>query len=165
MNCRKYDQIKDSEAVWQIIQPIIKEGETLVFSPNSTKETLLNYWQMPDKYAYVAEIDNQIVGTFYIKANQADLGSHVANAGYLVHPEHRGKGIAEKMCRFSLEEARKLGFLAMQFNIVISTNEVAVRVWQKCGFEIVGRIPKAFQHQKLGLVDAFVMYQWLCKVQ
>ncbi len=161
MNIRKFDQINDAEAVWEIIEKIIIEGDTLVFSPNSTKEQMLTYWSANDKFAYVAEIDGQIVGTFYIKANQPDLGSHVANAGYLVHPAHRGKGIAEKMCCFSLGEARVLGFKAMQFNIVISTNEVAVRVWQKCGFEIIGRLPKAFQHQKLGLVDAFVMYQWL----
>lgn len=161
MNCRKYDPKTDSEEVWKIIEPIIKGGDTLVFSPNSTKKAMLDYWATPEKYVYVAEIDEQIVGTFFMKANQMDLGSHVANAGYLVHPNHRGKGIAEKMCRFSLDEARKLDFLAMQFNIIISTNEVAIRIWQKCGFEIIGRLPKAFQHQKLGLVDALVMYQWL----
>lgn len=161
MNIRKFDQINDAEAVWEIIEKIIIEGDTLVFSPNSTREQMLDYWSADDKFAYVAEIDNEIVGTFYIKANQPGLGSHVANAGYLVHPAQRGKGIAEKLCRFSLDEARQLGFKAMQFNIVISTNEVAVRLWQKCGFEIVGRLPKVFQHQKLGLVDAFVMFQEL----
>ena len=161
MNIRKFDPIKDVDAVWEIIEKIVLEGDTLVHSPDSSKEQMLTYWSANDKFAYIAEIDGQIVGTMFIKQNQPDLGSHVANAGYLVHPSHRGKGIAEKMCRLSLDEARALGFKAMQFNIVISTNEVAVRVWQKCGFEIVGRLPKAFQHQKLGLVDAFVMYQWL----
>lgn len=158
---RKFDIEKDGDIVWEIIHRIIIEGDTLVFSPNSTKEQMLRYWSADDKFAYVAEIGEEIVGTMYIKQNQPDLGSHVANAGYLVHPNQRGRGIAEQMCRFSLDEARSLGFKAMQFNIVISTNEVAVRVWQKCGFEIVGRLPKAFQHQKFGLVDAFVMYQWL----
>lgn len=161
MNIRRFDKEKDAEAVWEILNLVVKGGDTLVFAPNSSKEKMLTYWSADDKFAYVCEIENQIVGTFYIKANQPDLGSHVANAGYLVHPNQRGKGIAETMCKFSLEEARRLGFKAMQFNIVISTNEVAVRLWQKCGFEIIGRIPKAFQHQKLGLVDAFVMYQWL----
>ncbi len=161
MKIRKFDPIKDADAVWEIIEKIIVEGDTLVFSPTSTREQMIAYWSADDKFAYVAEIDGQMVGTFFIKQNQPDLGSHVANAGYLVHPEQRGKGFAEKMCRFSLDESRSLGFKAMQFNIVISTNEVAVRVWQKCGFEIIGRLPKAFQHQKLGLVDAFVMYQWL----
>lgn len=160
MNIRRFEVEQDSEVVWEIIQKVIIEGDTLVFSPDSTKEKMLEYWSADDKLAYVAEENEAIVGIFYIKANQADLGSHVANAGYLVHPTHRGKGIAERMCRFSLIEAQNLGFKAMQFNFVISTNEVAIRVWQKCGFEIIGRLPKVFQHQKLGLVDAFVMYQW-----
>jgi ribosomal protein S18 acetylase RimI-like enzyme len=161
MNIRRFEFEQDSEIVWEIIQKVIIGGDTLVFSPDSSKEKMLEYWSADDKLAYVAEENGEIVGTFYLKANQLDLGSHVANAGYLVHPNNRGKGIAEKMCRFSLIEAKSLGFKAMQFNIVISTNEVAIRVWQKCGFEIIGRLPKVFQHQKLGLVDAFVMYQWL----
>lgn len=161
MNIRRFDKQKDAESVWEILHLVVKAGDTLVFAPDSTKEKMLTYWSADDKYAYVCEIDNQIVGTFYIKQNQPDLGAHIANAGYLVHPNQRGKGIAETMCRFSLEEARRLGFKAMQFNIVVSTNEVAVRLWQKCGFEIIGRLPKVFQHQSLGLVDAFVMYQWL----
>jgi predicted acetyltransferase len=161
MNIRSFDKQKDAEAVWQILHLVIAKGDTLVFSPDSSKEKMLGYWSADDKYAYVCEIDSQIVGTFYIKQIQPDLGSHVANAGYLVHPNQRRKGIAETMCRFSLEESRRLGFLAMQFNIVISTNEVAIRVWQKCGFEILGRLPKVFQHQTLGLVDAFVMFQWI----
>jgi ribosomal protein S18 acetylase RimI-like enzyme len=161
MNIRRFEFEQDSEIVWEIIQKVIIGGDTLVFSPDSSKEKMLEYWSADDKLAYVAEENGEIVGTFYLKANQLDLGSHVANAGYLVHPNNRGKGIAEKMCRFSLIEAKSLGFKAMQFNIVISTNEVAIRVWQKCGFEIIGRLPKEFQHQKLGLVDAFVMYQWL----
>lgn len=160
IDIRKFNIETDGDAVWEIIHQIIIEGDTLVFSPDSTKEKMLTYWAADDKLAYVAELNGTIVGTMYIKQNQPDLGSHVANAGYLVHPSHRGKGIAEQMCRFSLEEARNLGFKAMQFNIVINTNTVAVRVWQKCGFEIIGRLPKAFQHQKLGFVDAFVMYQW-----
>lgn len=156
---RRFDPVKDGNSVWEILEPIIKSGETLVFEPDMDKDELINYWQLDDKQAFIAELDGSIVGTFYMKANQMGLGSHVANAGYMVHPEHRGKGIAEKLCRFSLEEARRLGFLAMQFNIVVSTNEVAVRLWKKCGFEIVGKVPKAFKHKTLGLVDTYVMYQ------
>ncbi|MFY7907928.1 MAG: GNAT family N-acetyltransferase [Emticicia sp.] len=161
MKIRKFENSTDAEFVWEIINLVISKGDTLVFFPDSSQEKMMKYWNDTDKYTYVCEIENQIVGIFYIKQNQPDLGAHVANAGYLVHPNHRKKGIAEFMCRYSLEEARGLGFLAMQFNIVISTNEVAVRVWQKCGFEIVGRLSKAFKHQEFGLVDALVMYQWL----
>lgn len=92
MNIRRFDKQKDAEAVWEILHLVVKAGDTLVFAPDSTKEKMLTYWSADDKYAYVCEIDNQIVGTFYIKQNQPDLGAHIANAGYLVHPNQRGKG-------------------------------------------------------------------------
>ena len=151
----------DQEAVWKIIEPVIRAGDTYMYAPNSPKDKMPTLWFNADKYTYVAEMEGKIVGTFFLKANQPDLGSHVVNAGYMVHPDFRGRGIAEQMCRFSLTEAKRLGFKAMQFNCVIATNEVAVRLWQKCGFSIIGTLPKAYQHQKLDLVDAHVMYQWL----
>lgn len=151
----------DESGIWEIIEPVIKSGDTYMYAPDSSREKMMSIWFDPEKFTYVAEMEGKIVGTFFLKANQPDLGSHVVNAGYMVHPDFRGRGIAEQMCRYSLEEARKLGFKAMQFNCVIATNEVAVRLWQKCGFQIIGTLPKAYQHQTLGLVDAHVMYQWL----
>ncbi len=151
----------DHDAVWEIIEPVIQAGDTYMYAPDSSRDKMLALWFDADKYTYIAEMEGKIVGTFFLKANQPDLGSHVVNAGYMVHPDFRGRGIAEQLCRFSLTEAKRLGFKAMQFNCVIATNEVAVRLWQKCGFSIIGTLPKAFQHQKLGLVDAHVMYQWL----
>ena len=151
----------DHDAVWEIIEPVIQAGDTYMYAPDSSRDKMLAIWFDADKYTYIAEMEGKIVGTFFLKANQPDLGSHVVNAGYMVHPDFRGRGIAEQLCRFSLTEAKRLGFKAMQFNCVIATNEVAVRLWQKCGFSIIGTLPKAFQHQKLGLVDAHVMYQWL----
>lgn len=151
----------DHDAVWEIIEPVIQAGDTYMYAPDSSRDKMLALWFDADKYTYIAEMEGKIVGTFFLKANQPDLGSHVVNAGYMVHPDFRGRGIAEQLCRFSLTEAKRLGFKAMQFNCVITTNEVAVRLWQKCGFSIIGTLPKAFQHQKLGLVDAHVMYQWL----
>ena len=151
----------DESGIWEIIEPVIKSGDTYMYAPDSSREKMMSIWFDPEKFTYVAEIEDKIVATFFLKANQPDLGSHVVNAGYMVHPDFRGRGIAEQMCRYSLEEARKLGFKAMQFNCVIATNEVAVRLWQKCGFQIIGTLPKAYQHQTLGLVDAHVMYQWL----
>lgn len=154
-------QFSDQEAVWEIIAPVIRAGDTYMHAPDSSREKMLTLWFNTDKYTYVAEWEGKTVGTFFLKANQPDLGSHVVNAGYMVHPDFRGRGIAEQLCRFSLTEAKRLGFKAMQFNCVIATNEVAVRLWQKCGFSIIGTLPKAYQHQTLGLVDAHVMYQWL----
>ena len=151
----------DHDAVWEIIEPVIQAGDTYMYAPDSSRDKMLALWFDADKYTYIAEMEGKIVGTYFQKANQPDLGSHVVNAGYMVHPDFRGRGIAEQLCRFSLTEAKRLGFKAMQFNCVIATNEVAVRLWQKCGFSIIGTLPKAFQHAKLGLTDAHVMYQWL----
>ncbi len=151
----------DHDALWAIIEPVIRAGDTYMYSPSSTREEMLAIWFTPGKHSYVAEIDGQVVGTFFIYANQPGLGSHVANAGYMVHPNFRGLGLAKAMCLFSLDEARRLGFKAMQFNAVVSTNTVAVKLWERCGFAVIGTIPKAYQHQTLGLVDTFVMYQWL----
>ena len=151
----------DHDAVWEIIEPVIQAGDTYMYAPDSSRDKMLAIWFDADKYTYIAEMEGKIVGTFFLKANQPDLGSHVVNAGYMVHPDFRGRGIAEQLCRFSLTDAKRLGFKAMQFNCVIATNEVAVRLWQKCGFCIIGTLPKAYQHQKLGLVDAHIMYQWL----
>ncbi len=153
--------IHDQDGVWKILEPIIKSGDTLVHATDSSKEKIISLYFAEDKYLYVAEIQNKIAGLCYIKQNQPDLGSHIANAGYMVHPDFRGKGLADGLCRFSLIEAKKLGFSAMQFNIVVSTNETAVKIWKKCGFQIIGILPEAFQHAVFGLTDAYIMYQKL----
>ncbi|MEO1654035.1 MAG: GNAT family N-acetyltransferase [Bacteroidota bacterium] len=154
-------QAADQDAIWQIIQAIIAKGDTYVFAPDSSREKMLNFWAGANTHCYVAESDNKIVGTFMIKPNFPDQGSHVANAGYMTAPEHFGKGIGRRMAEFSLEEARRLGFQAMQFNIVVKTNERALRLWQKLGFVIMGEIPEAFQHPEKGLVPIYVMWKKL----
>jgi L-amino acid N-acyltransferase YncA len=151
----------DHEAVWKIIRTVISTGDTYVFAPDSSKEKMLNYWFSEDKHTYVAEEDGEILGTFYLKANQPDLGSHIVNAGYMVSENARGKGLGKLMAEFSLVEARRLGFRGMQFNLVVKTNEKAVKLWLKLGFEIIGEIPEAYQHAELGYVNAYVMYQKL----
>src|SRR5262249_26045564 len=119
------------------------------------------YWFAPEKFTYVAEAEGNIVGTFWIKENQPGLGSHVSNAAYMVSPDAAGKGVGRKMAEFSLMEARRLGFQAMQFNFVVKSNAIAVRLWQSLGFEIIGEIPDAFDHAKNGLTNAYVMYRKL----
>ncbi len=161
----------DKEAVWEIIQAVISTGDTYVFAPDSPKEKMLEYWFGADKETYIAvesvasvladASKSQILGSFYLKANQPDLGSHIANAGYMVSPNAKGKGIGRKMAEFSLPEAKRLGFKAMQFNFVVKSNEIAVKLWLSLGFEIIGEIPEAFQHQDLGLVNALIMYRKL----
>ncbi|WP_332912490.1 GNAT family N-acetyltransferase [Algoriphagus boritolerans] len=114
-----------------------------------------------EKATYVAESKGEIVGTFFLKANQPDRGSHVVNAGYMVSPNARGKGIGQKMAEYSFEEAKRLGFKAMQFNFVVKSNSAAISLWSKLGFEIVGEVPEAFIHPELGLINVLVMYRKL----
>ena len=152
---------EDASVIWSIVEPIIRAGETYVFDPNSSREKMLDYWMAADKQTYVAERDGQILGTFYLKANQPDRGSHVVNAGFMVSPDSSGKGIGKAMAEFSLIEAKRLGYRAMQFNFVVKSNLPAVRLWKKMGFEIIGEIPEAFSHPNLGLTSVYVMYRKL----
>jgi GNAT superfamily N-acetyltransferase len=151
----------DHNQIWEIIREVIIKGDTYVFDPNAPKEKMLAYWCGEDKHSYVAAIDNNVVGTFIIKDNQPGLGSHIANASYMTLPAASGKGIGMAMGKFSLEEAKRLGYNAMQFNIVVASNERAIRLWGKLGFKIIGEIPEAFNHKQKGLTNAFIMYQKL----
>lgn len=162
MTIRKFES-RDWPLVWQIIEPVFREGETCTYPPDITEPDARKSWIDAHPATYVAESDGAIVGTYYLKPNQPGLGSHVCNAGYIVGQQARGKGVATLMCEHSQSEARRMGFRAMQFNIVVSTNESALRLWQKLGFEIVGRLPGAFEHSKLGFVDAFVMFKQFVK--
>jgi ribosomal protein S18 acetylase RimI-like enzyme len=151
----------DFEAIWQIFRRVAEGGETFTFDDATTREQARAFWMSGGAQTYVALLDDEIVGAYLIKANQPGRGSHVANAAYVVKPESRGRGVGRAMCEHSLGEARGAGFLAMQFNIVVSTNTGAVGLWKKMGFEVVGTLPKAFRHAGRGLVDAFVMYRFL----
>jgi len=150
----------DWAATWRVIEPVFRAGETYAFSPDITEEEAYNVWVAVPSATFVAvnEINN-VVGTYYIKPNQPALGAHVCNCGYIVDENVRGKGVASEMCEHSQREAIARGFRAMQYNLVVSTNEGAVRLWKKHGFEVIGALPKAFRHSKLGFVDAFVMYK------
>lgn len=160
LNFRQTTQT-DSDSIWEIIEPIIREGGTYVFSTDSSQEKMMGYWLASDKVTYVAEMEGRIVGTFYLKANQPDQGSHVVNAGFMVSSRAKGKGIGKAMGEFALLEAKRLGYLAMQFNYVVKSNAAAVHLWLKLGFEIVGEIPDAFNHPKNGLTNVYVMYRKL----
>lgn len=152
---------EDFENIWPIIQEAFQKGDTYAFSPAITRKEAFKIWMEAPLATYMAVCDGIIAGTYFIKANQPALGAHVCNAGYIVSTTSRGRGIGRSLCLHSLTEARKLGFKAMQYNLVVSTNTIAVKLWQSCGFKIIGTLPKAFNHVEKGLVDAFVMYQWL----
>ncbi len=151
----------DKPAIWQIIKTVIAGGDTYVFAPHTPEDEMMSYWFSPDKHNYVAVLDDEVVGTFWLRANQPGLGSHVANAAYMVTPHATGKGIGKQMALWSFEEAKRLGFTAMQFNFVVKSNTVAVNLWKSVGFEVIGEIPDAFNHSKNGLTNSYIMYRKL----
>lgn len=154
-------QPQDYDSVWEIFAEVIAEGTTYAYSPNMPRKEAQRQWIESPRSCYVAQRDSRIVGTYYIKDNQPDLGSHVCNAGYMVSADTGREGIGRAMCEHSLKEAAQMGYKAMQFNLVVATNPGAIKLWQQMGFEIVGTLPKAFNHANLGLVDAHVMYKLL----
>ena len=149
----------DDDAIWAIMEPILRDGETYTLPRDMDKTTALAYWRSAEHEVFVAEENGEIVGTYFLQANQKGGGGHVANCGYMTATSATGRGVARAMCAHSLERARERGFRAMQFNYVVSTNERAVRLWQSFDFEIVGRLPKAFLHPTLGCADAYIMYR------
>ena len=152
----------DWPGIWAVLEPIIREGETYPLDRDLNEQGASTYWNAPDKSVFVAiDAEDEIVGTYTLRPNSTGPAAHVANAGYAVRPDQRGKGVAQALCRHSLATARAQGYRAMQYNLVIATNERAVRLWQHMGFAIVGTLPGAFRHPRAGFVDAYVMYQQL----
>jgi len=160
MNIREATE-NDFDAIWPIFNEVVSAGETYACPKETTKSEALNIWIRSPRKSYVVEENSQILGTYYIKTNQGGPGEHVCNCGYMVSSKARGKGLATAMCEHSQKIATELGYKAMQFNFVASSNEGAVRLWNKLGFETVGRLPKAFNHPAQGYIDALVMYKWL----
>ena len=151
-------QDEDWEQIWPIFNEIISKGDTYAYPPDTPKQEAFFIWLKRTKKTFVYEEDGKILGTYFITTNYT---SHICNCGYMVSSEARGKGLATKMCEHSQAEALKMGYKAMQYNFVISSNEGAIRLWHKLGFQTVGQVPKAFKHPKLGFIDALIMYKWL----
>ena len=160
MNIREVTE-EDFDEIWPIFHEVVSIGDTYAYPSDTSKQDALKIWIHTPRKTFVIEENNKILGTYYIKTNQNGPGDHVCNCGYMVSSIARGKGLATAMCEHSQKIALELGYKAMQFNFVASTNEGAVRLWNKLGFETVGRLPKAFNHPEKGLVDALVMYKWL----
>lgn len=152
---------EDATAIWATIEPVIRAGETLTLDRDMGEGEALAYWFGADKEVFVAEQDGVILGTYYLRANQTGGGAHVANAGYVTGTAATGRGVARAMGLHSIDRATARGFRAMQFNFVVSNNVRAVGLWQSLGFEVVGRVPGAFDHPVEGFVDALVMFQTL----
>jgi GNAT superfamily N-acetyltransferase len=147
----------DAEPLWQILAPVLAAGEVFALPRDMSRAAALAYWTGDDRQCLVAEQDGVVLGSYFLRANQQGGGAHVANAGYATHSEARGQGIARQMCLHSLQLAAAQGFRLMQFNFVVASNVAAMTLWQRCGFAIIGRLPEAFLHPRLGYVDAVIM--------
>jgi ribosomal protein S18 acetylase RimI-like enzyme len=151
----------DRDAIWAMLEPVIRAADVYALPAEMGRDEALAYWFAAGNWVFVAEEDGRTVGSYYLRANQRGGGSHVANCGYLTAGWATGRGVAGAMCAHSLEFARSVDFRAMQFNFVVSTNEPAVHLWRKHGFDVVGRLPGAFRHPALEYVDALVMFREL----
>jgi ribosomal protein S18 acetylase RimI-like enzyme len=151
----------DADAIWGILEPVLRAGETYALPRNWTRTEALAYWNGADHTVFVAEEAGKVLGTYYLHPNQMGGGAHIANCGYVTHARAVRRGVGRAMCVHSLQFAAREGFKAMQFNFVVSTNEHAVALWKRLGFEVVGRLPGAYAHPTLGFVDALVMYRIL----
>jgi len=151
----------DADTIWRIFHAVVSSGDTYAFPPDITRDDALSAWMSSGIATFVAESDGHIAGTYILKANQRGPGDHVANCAYMVDPARQGRGVGRAMAEHSLEAARGLGFRAMQYNLVVSTNAPAVHLWESLGFRIAGTLPGAFRHPEHGDVDAYVMYRRL----
>lgn len=151
----------DHDAIWALLSPVFRAGETYAVDPEITKAEALHYWTGQPRATYVADNEGAIVGTYYIRTNQPGGGDHICNCGFIVSEAARGQGLAEAMCRHAQGAARDLGYQAMQFNFVLASNAGALRLWQRLGFDVIGTIPAAFRHPTQGMVAAHIMYKAL----
>ncbi|TCS65335.1 ribosomal protein S18 acetylase RimI-like enzyme [Primorskyibacter sedentarius] len=150
---------RDSDALWAMLEPVFRAGDSYAIDPQISPEDALDYWTGPDRETWVVEANGAPLGSYYLKANQQGGGSHVCNCGFVTAAQAQGRGVARKMLDHALKRAPKAGFSAMQFNFVVATNTRAIAIWERAGFDVVGRLPGAFRHPEKGFVDALVMYR------
>jgi ribosomal protein S18 acetylase RimI-like enzyme len=152
---------EDHETIWRILEPTIRAGETYTLARDLNRDDALAFWFARGHETFVALIEERVLGTYFLRTNHGGGGSHIANCGYMTRSDREGRGIGRAMLEHSLARAKSRGFRGMQFNFVVSSNQRAVKIWQAYGFEIVGRLPLAFEHPRLGFVDALVMFKRL----
>lgn len=152
----------DWPAIWSVLEPVLRAGEAYAVPTDISEDEAFAFWVEKPASSYVMLDDQEnYLGTYFLKTNAPGPGSHVCNCGYIVAEHARGRGLADSMCRHSMEEAKRMGYRAMQYNLVVATNLGAIKVWERNGFEVIGTLAGAFEHPEYGYVDAHVMYRWL----
>jgi L-amino acid N-acyltransferase YncA len=154
-------QARDFAGIWPIFRAVVAAGDAYAYAPDTSMAEARRLWMESPAAPFVAVQDGRIVGTYALRPNQPGLGDHVGNCGYMTHPDARSRGVGGAMCAHSLVAARERGYKALQFNFVVASNETAVRLWQKYGFSVVGRVPGAFRHRLLGPTDVLIMHRAL----
>lgn len=152
---------EDWPRIWPVFQAVVSSGDTYPHLPDTSEESARAIWMAPSHTVLAATFDGEVVGTAYYRPNMAGLGDHIANAGWMIHPNHQGQGFGRRFAEYVLEQARRAGFRAMQFNAVVATNTGAIALWESLGFEVVGTVPDAFRHPVHGLTPVHIMYRRL----
>jgi GNAT superfamily N-acetyltransferase len=150
----------DWPALWPIVKAVVDAGETYVWRPTPSSDEMQQLWlEATPWHVIVAEQDGVIIGTAKVGPNRPGRGAHVATAGFIVSPDHQGRGVGRALGEYIVGWARDSGYLGMQFNAVVATNTGAIALWQSLGFVTIGTVPRAFDHPGQGLVDLKVMYR------
>ena len=151
----------DWQGIWDIFHEVVSHGDTYSYYPHTTFDEAMSVWVRAGAQGYVVKDGDKVIGTYSLRKNKAGFGDHVANAGFMVHKDYRGRGVASAMYEDCMKRAKQQGFHSMQYNFVVSTNTKAVELWKSKGFDIIGKVPKGFRHAKLGLTDIYIMYRTL----
>jgi L-amino acid N-acyltransferase YncA len=161
-------EIRDAAAedwpkIWPFLRDIVRAGETYTWPTDVTEDVARAMWMahaLP--YRTVVAVDGDtVMGTAKMGPNQLGPGSHVGNGSFMVHPDHGGKGVGRALGQYVVDQSRADGFRAIQFNAVVATNTVAVKLWQSLGFEIIATLPEGYRHATKGYVGLHIMFRSL----
>jgi L-amino acid N-acyltransferase YncA len=151
----------DLSAVARFFREIVAAGDSYAYPDDLDDEGIYRLWfvEPPGRCVVAVDAGGTVLGSAHMGANRPGRGAHIATASFMVDPAARARGIGRLLGQDALDWARARGFAGMQFNAVVETNEAAVALWQSLGFEIVGTVPGAFEHARLGRVGLHVMFR------
>lgn len=154
---------QDWVAFFPTFTEVVEAGETYAFPVGLGLDEARGWWleQPPGVTVVAVSDDGELLGSAKTGPNRPGRGSHVATASFMVTSAARGRGVGRALGEWVLARAREEGYAAMQFNAVVETNVVAVRLWQELGFTILGTVPEAFESASHGRVGLHVMHRHL----